>query len=92
VAAFAKNAGPQKLMIDYLKPDGQRGLYAPDFFARAADGTHYLIELKGRQDNLVPLKACAAVEWCRAARAARAGGRGRCSPVVDAGGPRPAAG
>jgi type III restriction enzyme len=67
VAAFAKNAGPQKLMIDYLKPDGQRGLYAPDFFARAADGTHYLIELKGRQDNLVPLKARAAAEWCRAA-------------------------
>jgi type III restriction enzyme len=69
VAAFAKNAGPQKLMIDYLKPDGQRGLYAPDFFARAADGTHYLIELKGRQDNLVPLKARAAAEWCRAASA-----------------------
>jgi type III restriction enzyme len=67
VVAFAKNAGPQKLMIDYLKPDGQRGLYAPDFFARAADGTHYLIELKGRQDNLVPLKARAAAEWCRAA-------------------------
>jgi type III restriction enzyme len=72
VAAFAKNAGPQKLMIDYLKPDGQRGLYAPDFLARATDGTHYLIELKGRQDNLVPLKACAAVEWCRAASASGA--------------------
>ncbi len=72
VAAFAKNAGPQKLMIDYLKPDGQRGLYAPDFFARAMDGTHYLIELKGRQDHLVPYKARAAVAWCRTASAAGA--------------------
>jgi type III restriction enzyme len=72
VVAFAKNAGPQKLMIDYLKPDGQRGLYAPDFFARAADGTHYLIELKGRQDNLVTLKARAANEWCQAASASGA--------------------
>jgi type III restriction enzyme len=67
VAAFAKNAGPQKLMIDYLKPDGQRALYVPDFFVRASDGEHYLVELKGRQDELVPLKASGAVEWCKAA-------------------------
>ncbi|MBC7235896.1 MAG: restriction endonuclease subunit R, partial [Chloroflexi bacterium] len=67
VAAFAKNAGPQKLMIDYLKPDGQRALYVPDFFVRTAGGDHYLVELKGRQDELVPLKASAAVEWCKTA-------------------------
>ncbi len=67
VAAFAKNAGPQKLMIDYLKPDGRRALYVPDFFVRTQDGTHYLVELKGRQDELVPLKAAAAVEWCKSA-------------------------
>ena len=67
VAAFAKNAGPQKLMIDYLKPDGQRAFYVPDFFVRTERGDHYLVELKGRQDNLVPLKASAAVEWCKTA-------------------------
>jgi len=67
VVAFAKNAGPQKLMIDYLKPDAQRALYVPDFFVRTASGDHYLVELKGRQDELVPLKASAAVEWCKTA-------------------------
>ncbi|HOJ34033.1 MAG TPA: DEAD/DEAH box helicase family protein [Candidatus Hydrogenedentes bacterium] len=67
VIAFAKNAGPQKLMIDYVKPDGQRALYVPDFFVRTANGDHYLVELKGLQDELVPLKACAAVEWCKTA-------------------------
>jgi len=67
VVAFAKNAGPQKLMIDYLKPDGRRALYEPDLFVRTVSGNHYLVELKGRQDELVPLKASAAVEWCKTA-------------------------
>ncbi|MGQ9807196.1 MAG: DEAD/DEAH box helicase [Armatimonadota bacterium] len=67
VAAFAKNAGPQKLMIDYLRPDGQRAFYVPDFFARTKGGDYYLVETKGRQDELVPLKVSAAVEWCQAA-------------------------
>ncbi|BCW99823.1 MAG: type III restriction endonuclease subunit R [Armatimonadota bacterium] len=69
VVAFAKNAGPQKLMLDYLKPDGQRAFYVPDFFVRTARGDRYLVELKGRQDELVPLKASAAVEWCKTASA-----------------------
>lgn len=67
VVAFAKNAGPQKLMIDYLRPDGHRALYEPDFIVRLASGQYYLAELKGREDTLVPLKARAAVEWCKAA-------------------------
>jgi type III restriction enzyme len=67
VVAFAKNAGPQKLMIDYLKPDGHRALYIPDFFVRATNGDHYLVELKGRQDHLVPMKASAATAWCKTA-------------------------
>lgn len=67
VVAFAKNAGPQRLLIDYLKPDGQRAFYVPDFFVRTQEGAYYLVELKGRQDELVPLKASAAVEWCKAA-------------------------
>jgi type III restriction enzyme len=67
VAAFAKNAGPQKLMIDYLRPDGHRALYVPDFFVRLKDGNSLLCELKGKEDALVPVKARAAGEWCKAA-------------------------
>lgn len=69
VAAFAKNAGPQKLMLDYLRPDGQRALYIPDFLVRRQEGDYLMVELKGREDSLVPFKARAAVEWCRAASA-----------------------
>lgn len=67
VAAFAKNAGPQKLALDYLRPDGHRALYAPDFIARLNNGRFILAELKGRQDPNVPVKASAAVEWCKTA-------------------------
>jgi len=67
VAAFAKNAGPQKLAIDYLRPDGHRALYWPDFLVRLQDGSYLLVELKGKTDPLVPLKARAAIEWCKAA-------------------------
>lgn len=67
VAAFAKNAGPQKLMIDYLRPDRNRGFYVPDFFVRCSDGSYLLVELKGKVDSTVATKAQAAVEWCRAA-------------------------
>ena len=66
VAAFVKNAGPQALRIDYSTPNGQLALYTPDFLARLADGTHLLIETKGRVDRDVPLKARAAVAWCGA--------------------------
>jgi len=71
VAAFAKNAGPQKLMIDYLRPDGHPALYIPDFFARLTESKYLLVELKGKVDSLVPVKARAAVEWCKAASKAK---------------------
>mgnify|MGYP005849273191 CR=1 FL=1 len=67
VAAYAKNAGPQKLMLDYLRPDGRRAIYWPDFLVRCGESSYYMVELKGRVDNLVPFKARAAVEWCKAA-------------------------
>jgi type III restriction enzyme len=66
VVAFAKNTGPQKLMIDYLRPDGHRALYVPDFFVRLKEGRNFLVELKGKVDSLVPVKARTAVEWCKA--------------------------
>jgi type III restriction enzyme len=67
VVAFAKNAGPQALRIDYLTADQSLAFYTPDFFIRADDGACYLVETKGRQDRDVPRKAAAAVEWCKTA-------------------------
>lgn len=67
VGAFAKNAGPQAIRIDYLTVDQRLAFYTPDFFVRSADGSHFLVETKGRQDRDVPRKAMAAVEWCKTA-------------------------
>ncbi len=67
VTAFAKNAGPQKIYIDYIKSNNHRGIYVPDFMVKVNDGTIYLCELKGRVDLDVPLKARSAVEWCKTA-------------------------
>ncbi|MDH0869448.1 hypothetical protein [Agrobacterium pusense] len=67
VAAFAKNAGPQALRIDYLTADQRLAFYRPDFFVRMDSGEYALVETKGRQDSDVPRKAIAAIEWCKAA-------------------------
>ena len=67
VAAFAKNAGPQCLRIDYLASGGRLAFYTPDFFVRTEDGNCYLVETKGREDRDVPRKAQAAIAWCEAA-------------------------
>ena len=67
VSAFAKNAGPQKLAIDYLSLSGRPALYWPDFFVRSTSGINYLVETKGQEDSSVALKAKAAIEWCKAA-------------------------
>ncbi|TYR36066.1 restriction endonuclease subunit R [Mesorhizobium microcysteis] len=67
VGAFAKNAGPQALRIDYLTADQRLAFYRPDFFVRMDNGEYSLVETKGRQDSDVPRKAMAAIEWCKAA-------------------------
>jgi len=67
VAAFAKNAGPQCLRIDYLAAGGRLAFYTPDFFIRTTAGNCYLVETKGREDRDVPRKARAAMAWCEAA-------------------------
>ena len=71
VAAFAKNAGPQALRIDYLNSGGRLAFYTPDFFVRTPGGDHYLVETKGQQDADTAAKARAAIEWCKAASTAR---------------------
>ena len=67
VAAFAKNAGPQALRIDYLAAGSRLAFYTPDFFVRARDGNCFLVETKGREDKDVSAKARAAIAWCKAA-------------------------
>lgn len=66
VVAFAKNAGPQALRIDYLA-DGQRlAFYTPDFLVRTSTGCH-VVETKGQIDRDVPAKARTAAAWCKSA-------------------------
>ena len=67
VAAFAKNAGPQALRVDYLAADLRVASYIPDFVARDRDGRRFVIEAKGRQDPDTARKAAAAREWCASA-------------------------
>jgi len=66
VGAFAKNAGPQALRIDYLASGSRLAFYTPDFFVRN-NGNCFLVETKGREDRDVPVKARAATAWCKAA-------------------------
>lgn len=73
VAAFAKNAGPQALYIDYLTAEGRRQIYLPDFLVRKQDGHYILAETKGLADAEVAPKARAAVEWCKAASSKKIG-------------------
>lgn len=72
IAAFAKNAGPRALRIDYLTPAGRRAIYTPDFLLRKTDGTCLMVETKGRADADVAPKARAAVEWCKGASTKKA--------------------
>lgn len=67
VTAFAKNAGPQALRIDFLSAEGRRAIYTPDFLIRQASDHYLLAETKGRADRDVPAKARASVEWAKAA-------------------------
>jgi type III restriction enzyme len=67
VVAFVKNAGPQKLMIDYLAISGRPALYWPDFVVRLKNGSHMVVETKGQTDAEAALQAKAAVEWCKTA-------------------------
>lgn len=67
VAAFAKNAGPQALRIDYQGAGNRHAFYTPDFFVRASSGKYYLVETKGEVEQEVFAKARAADAWCKSA-------------------------
>lgn len=65
VATFA-NLGnvPQKLSIEYLDGEVNLRFYEPDFIARDAAGTHWILETKGREDPDVAFKNARAEKWC----------------------------
>ena len=67
VVAFAKNAGPQALRIDYLDVEGRIARYIPDFFVRDIDGNYFLVETKGFPDPNEKQKALAGHSWCQSA-------------------------
>lgn len=67
VVAFAKNAGPQALRIDYLDREGRIARYIPDFFVRDNSGNYFLVETKGFPDLNVKQKAFAGHSWCKSA-------------------------
>ena len=67
VFAFAKNAGPQALRIDYLDSEGRISHYIPDFFVRDNKGDYFLVETKGYPDPNVEYKKKAAHSWCQSA-------------------------
>lgn len=65
VLAFA-NLGnlPGRLSIEHLDREANLRQYEPDFVARDANGTHWLIEIKGREDIDVARKNERASQWC----------------------------
>jgi type III restriction enzyme len=67
VTCFIRNAGPEALRIDFQTHAGRLSHYTPDFIVRRSDGSHVVLETKGRVDIDVPLKIRAAEAWCKAA-------------------------
>lgn len=64
VLAFAKLPTQLGFAIEYTDTASNLRYYEPDFVAVLADGTHYLIETKGREDIDVRHKDRAALIWC----------------------------
>ncbi|MGA9364588.1 MAG: DEAD/DEAH box helicase family protein [Bacteroidota bacterium] len=64
VEAFAKLPEQFGFSIEYPDSFGNIRNYYPDFIARTKDGTHWIIETKGREDIEVKRKDEAAQRWC----------------------------
>jgi type III restriction enzyme len=69
VAAFAKLTEQFGFCIPYTDTRANLRNYYPDFVAIGTDGTHYLIETKGRDDLDVLQKDKYAIIWCEKASA-----------------------
>jgi type III restriction enzyme len=64
VERFAKLPEQFGFAIEYTDSVGNLRYYEPDFVALAEDGTHYILETKGREDTDVANKDRAAQLWC----------------------------
>jgi type III restriction enzyme len=64
VLAFAKLPEQFGFSIEYTDSVGNLRYYEPDFVAVLSNGSHYLIETKGREDPDVSHKDRAARLWC----------------------------
>jgi len=64
VDRFAKLPEQFGFAIEYTDSNNNLRYYEPDFVAVVTEGTHYLIETKGREDVDVPNKDRAAILWC----------------------------
>jgi type III restriction enzyme len=64
VVSFAKLPSQFGFAIEYTDSAASLRYYEPDFVAVLNDGTHRLIETKGREDPDVAHKDRAAVIWC----------------------------
>ncbi len=64
VKAFAKLPQAFGFCIEYVDTAMNLRHYYPDFVAVDAEGTHWLLETKGREDDDVPRKDAAAAQWC----------------------------
>ena len=67
VKAFAKLPEQFGFCIQYTDTLANIRNYFPDFIAVNTDGTHWIIETKGREDIEVKLKDNAAINWCKTA-------------------------
>jgi type III restriction enzyme len=72
VKSFAKNYLAVGFKLDYVKANGELSNYVPDFFVRAADGTVWLIETKGREEIDLPQKMSRLRQYCEDATSAAA--------------------
>lgn len=64
VERFAKLPSQFGFTIEYTDSANNLRYYEPDFVAVLSDGTHYLMETKGREDVDVAQKDRAARIWC----------------------------
>ena len=70
VVAFAKNYLAVGFKIDYVKASGDLSNYVPDFLAKTADGTVWIVETKGREEIDLPQKMARLKQWCADATSA----------------------
>jgi type III restriction enzyme len=70
VQSHAKNYLAVGFRLDYVKADGELSNYTPDFVVRSADGAHWIVETKGREELDVPQKMARLRQWCADVNAA----------------------